>query len=111
MILRGFSDSLPKQNCCKSISDLLYAVCCSKVFIKCVVKYVENGRGTFPVIAPDHCVALRKGLRLDVTLVSPCHVSLFLSFFLSLREGLSLDVRLVSVIAFHFVAKAEVVGL
>jgi hypothetical protein len=36
-------------------------------------------------IAPDHCVAVRKGLRLDV--------------------------RLVSVTAFHFVAKAEVVGL
>jgi len=34
-----------------------------------------------------------------------------LSFFLSLREEVSLEVRLVSVTAFHFVAKAEVVGL
>lgn len=79
VILRGFSDSLPKQNCFKSICDLLCVVCCSKVLIKCVVKYVENGRGTFPVIAPDHWVAVRKDLKLDVTLVSLCHACFFLS--------------------------------
>jgi hypothetical protein len=83
VILRGLSDSLPKQNCCKNICNLLCAVCCSKIFIKHVVTYVENGRWTFPVIAPDHFVALRKGLRVDVTLVSPCRVCFFLSFFLS----------------------------
>jgi hypothetical protein len=101
VILRGFRDSLPKQSC-KNICDL---------FKSCVVTYVENGRGTVRVITPDHCVAVRKGLKLDVTLVSLCHACFFLSFFLSLREGLSLDVRLVSVTAFHFVDKAEVVVL
>ena len=82
MILRGNSDSLAKQHCRQNICDLLCAVCCSIVFIKCVITHVKHGRGTFPDITPDHCVAVRKRLRLDVKLVSLSLSVMLVSFVL-----------------------------